>query len=76
MKRTLSPDPSATAPRCAACKRLLRSQASRALGLGPRCARALRGRTATSVAVSDVAHVPGQLEIPLPPMQHELTWST
>ncbi|MFE7237233.1 DUF6011 domain-containing protein [Streptomyces sp. NPDC057580] len=74
--RTLSPDSAALPPRCGSCGRLLRSQASRVLGLGPRCARALRGRTGPSVAVSDVEHVPGQIEIPLPPMQHELTWST
>ncbi|MEU0831258.1 DUF6011 domain-containing protein [Streptomyces sp. NPDC005969] len=73
--RTLTPDSTAPPPRCGSCGRLLRSQASRARGLGPYCARALRGRTGPAVAVPDVEPVPGQLEIPLPPMQHELTWS-
>ncbi|MEU8829400.1 DUF6011 domain-containing protein [Streptomyces sp900116325] len=76
MKRTLSPDSPALPPRCAACKRLLRSQASRARGLGPYCARALRGRTGPFVATPGIEPLPGQLEFPLPPMQHELTWST
>ncbi|WP_353962443.1 DUF6011 domain-containing protein [Streptomyces sp. NBC_01221] len=78
MTRTLTPDSATPPPRCAACRRLLRSQASRARGLGPHCARLLRGRTGASVgllAAEPEIH-PGQIEIPLPPMQHELTWST
>ncbi|WP_420711653.1 DUF6011 domain-containing protein [Streptomyces sp. NRRL B-24720] len=80
--RTLDADSTgrtSTGLRCRSCGRLLRSQASRRRGLGPHCARAARGRTAprksqaSPTATPDP--IPGQIEIFLPPMQHQLTWS-
>ncbi|MET7788102.1 DUF6011 domain-containing protein [Streptomyces sp900116325] len=75
MKRTLSPDSTVLPPRCCSCGRLLRSQASRARGLGPYCARALRGRIAPRTPASVVdPPIPGQTELPLQPHQPSL-WS-
>ena len=66
------------APSCRSCGRLLASEASRARGYGPVCWRALTARTALRVVVPakttpDV--IPGQIELPLPPIQSALTWS-
>ncbi|MEV6081747.1 DUF6011 domain-containing protein [Streptomyces sp. NPDC052069] len=55
------------------CGRRLRSAASQARGLGPVCAR--RTRSHTAPAGPEFDPIPGQIEIPLPPMQHHLTWS-
>ncbi|MFF1499719.1 DUF6011 domain-containing protein [Streptomyces sp. NPDC058316] len=75
MTRALPPDSTAPPPRCAACRRLLRSQASRARGLGPHCARLLRGHTGafTGLPAADIP-IPGQTELLLRPMQPTL-WS-
>lgn len=68
----------ADAPSCRVCGRVLRSEASRARRVGPRCWRALTARTAIRVVVPaqtapDV--IPGQTELPLPPIQSAITWS-
>ncbi|WP_093931555.1 DUF6011 domain-containing protein [Streptomyces sp. ok210] len=75
MTRTLSPDSPPQPARCAACKRLLRSRASRARGFGPYCARALRRRIAPRTPPPAVdPPIPGQTELPLQPHQPSL-WS-
>ncbi|MFJ1695723.1 DUF6011 domain-containing protein [Streptomyces sp. NPDC088252] len=65
-------------PSCRVCGRPLRSQASRARGVGPTCHRRTRGHTAPRTAVTHTEPEinPEQIELPFPPMQHELTWST
>lgn len=61
------------APACRVCGRRLADPVSQARGVGPVCDRAARKRTAVPAPGVDVH--PGQTELPLPPMQHELTWS-
>ncbi|MFJ1696243.1 DUF6011 domain-containing protein [Streptomyces sp. NPDC088252] len=71
----MTPDSAALPPRCAACRRLLRSQTSRARGLGPHCARLLRGHTGAFVGLPAAEPpIPGQVEIPLRDHQPTL-WS-
>lgn len=67
-------------PSCRVCGRPLRSERWAALRIGPVCERRTRGHTAPRAVVAHATpdiH-PGQTEIPLPPMQHELelTWRT
>ncbi|WP_370517054.1 DUF6011 domain-containing protein [Streptomyces acidiscabies] len=75
---------------CALCGRGLRTPESRAVGMGPACARKLavrapRGRTAAlgaplspraprAATGAHAAPIPGQVELPLQPMQPTL-WS-
>ncbi|MFJ1647944.1 DUF6011 domain-containing protein [Streptomyces sp. NPDC088258] len=62
---------------CCLCGRVLRSEASRARGVGPHCFRASGGRVALRLPAPHVdLPIPGQTEIPMPPMQHTLTWSS
>ncbi|MFF2502149.1 DUF6011 domain-containing protein [Streptomyces sp. NPDC058067] len=70
------PEPS-DAPRCRLCGRVLRSEGSRAVGLGPRCARRLSGRTAARASpaaptATPVPHIPRQTALPLQPFQPTL----
>ncbi|MFD4855087.1 DUF6011 domain-containing protein [Streptomyces atratus] len=66
-----------THPSCRVCGRVLRSEKWRVRGVGPVCWSRTRGRTATPATAHGEPEIhPGQIEIPLPPMQHELTWST
>lgn len=58
------------APRCGLCGRVLRSEASRAAGVGPVCLRRSRDRTAArtsprSIPATESPQVPGQTELPL-----------
>ncbi|WP_405703030.1 DUF6011 domain-containing protein [Streptomyces sp. NBC_01383] len=68
------------APSCRVCGRVLRSDASRARGVGPVCFRAPGGRTAIRVRAARIPtptpdhHVPGQTELPLQILQPTL-WS-
>ncbi|WP_443051211.1 DUF6011 domain-containing protein [Streptomyces sp. JV185] len=63
-------------PSCRVCGRLLRSERWAARGIGPVCAKAAGERPAPRIPTPQPDHhVPGQTELPLPPMQHELTWS-
>ncbi|WP_398904093.1 DUF6011 domain-containing protein [Streptomyces sp. 840.1] len=60
---------------CRVCGRLLRTERSRAAGVGPVCRRASTGRTAARIPTPPPAdHVPGQTELPLAHLQPTL-WS-
>ncbi|MFJ3258471.1 DUF6011 domain-containing protein [Streptomyces sp. NPDC086771] len=64
-----------TAPACRVCGRPLRSEASRARGVGPICHRRTHGRAAVRIPTPPADHhVPGQVELPL--VHHQPTlWS-
>ncbi|WP_413927901.1 DUF6011 domain-containing protein [Kitasatospora albolonga] len=64
-----------TAVVCRVCGRRLRSETWRARGIGPVCARRTRSGPGRTPTTTDTEPIPGQQEIPLPPMQHTLTWS-
>ncbi|MFJ2374998.1 DUF6011 domain-containing protein [Streptomyces sp. NPDC087769] len=64
-------------PTCRVCGRLLRSEKWAARRIGPVCWSRTHGRTGPPPTTHGEPEIyPGQTEIPLPPMQHELTWST
>ncbi|MFB7845479.1 DUF6011 domain-containing protein [Streptomyces sp. NPDC056053] len=64
-----------TAPSCRVCGRLLRSETSRARGVGPTCHRRTGGHTGPHIPTPRPDHhVPGQAELPL--IHHQPTlWS-
>lgn len=69
--------PELNAPRCAACGRLLRDEASKVRRLGPVCARRLGGRTAARASpvtphAATIPHIPGQTALELQPFQPTL----
>ena len=71
--------PDSDPPRCAACGRLLRDEASKVRRLGPVCARRLGGRTAARASpvtphAAPIPQIPGQTALELVPMQPTL-WS-
>lgn len=60
---------------CRVCGRLLRTERSRAAGVGPVCRRASQPRTAARIPTPvPEHHIDGQTELPLLPMQPTL-WS-
>lgn len=62
---------------CRVCGRPLRTQTSRARGAGPVCWAATNSPVHRPVAAATTAEVhPRQAELPLPPIQTALTWSS
>lgn len=60
---------------CQVCGRPLRTAESRARRAGPTCWRNTHGPVRRQPAAVEHDVIPGQVELPLPPLQTALTWS-